>query len=112
MAFADRHLLQELFEKHRQLQLFRSSLSLTLQNWLEQCEWSLVQGEGQNGVPLITLRLPQRIFLGDPFLIDLAEETQRTWGPVDFALFSGETSEPLRVMNQTLLDHRWRWRKA
>lgn len=109
MTSADRHLLQELSQKHQQLQSFRASLSRRLQTTLDQCEWNLLPGAGHNGLPLVTLRLPWRLFLGDPFLVDLAEQTQQAWGAMDFALFSGETTEPLRVLNQTLLDRRWRW---
>ena len=112
MPSTDRHLLQELAQKHHQLQSFRSSLSLALQSKLDQCEWSLLPGAGQNGLPLITLRLPWRVSLGDPFLVDLAEQTQNLWGAMDFSLFSGETPEPVRVFNRTLLDHRWPWREA
>jgi hypothetical protein len=112
MTLTDRHLLQELSQKHQQLLTFRSSLNRGLQATLDQCEWSFLPSGGQNGLPLVTLRLPWRIFLGDPFLVDLAEQTQQIWGAMDFALFSGETSEPLRVLNQTLLDRRWRWHKA
>lgn len=94
------------------LQSFRASLSPSLQTTLNQCEWGFSPNAGQDGIPLVTLRLPWRFFLGDPFLVELAEQTQKIWGSTDFALFSGETAEPLRVLNKTLLDRRWRWHKA
>lgn len=108
MELADSYLYQELFEQHQQLQRFRASLSLALQERLNDYEWTLIPNGGQNGVLLLTLRLPRRISLGDPFLVDLAEQTQQICGSVDFTLFSGEAREPLRVLNRTLLDQRWR----
>ncbi|HEY9880112.1 MAG TPA: hypothetical protein V6D29_16775 [Leptolyngbyaceae cyanobacterium] len=112
MTSTDRHLLQELTQKHQQLQSFRALLSSTLQSKLDQCEWSLLPGAGQGGLPLVTLRLPWRVSLGDPFLVALAEQTLQAWGAVDFSLFSGESPEPVRVLNRTLLDRRWPWREA
>lgn len=110
MNSADLNLFRELQQKREQLQSFRASLSQTLQATLDHHEWSVVTRGGHRGLPLITLRLPSRVFLGDPFLISLAEQVEEAWGPVDFALFSGEASEPVRVLSQTILDERWRWR--
>ena len=107
----DRQLSQELHQKQRQLQVFRQASSQLMQALLDQYDWGIVSGAGQNGLPLLTLRFNHRIALDDPRLLDLAEEAEQTWGPVDFALFSGETHEPLRVLSQTLLDQRWRWRR-
>jgi hypothetical protein len=106
----DRQLLQELHQKRRQLQIFRRASSQTVQRLLDQYDWGMVSGGGQDGLPLLTLRLSHRVALDDPHLLDLAEEVEQTWGPVDFALFSGETNQPLRVLSKTLLDRRWRWR--
>lgn len=107
----DQQLLQELRQKQQQLKAFRGASGATLQALLDQYDWGLVSGGGHNGLPLVTLRLGHRITLDDPALLDLAEQAEQTWGPVDFALFSGETNEPLRVLSQTLLDQRWRWRR-
>jgi hypothetical protein len=112
MELADSYLYQELLEKRQQLQNFRASLSPALQKRLNDYEWTLIPDGGQNGMLLLTLRLPRRISLGDPFLVELAEQTQRVRGAVDFTLFSGEAREPLRVLNQTLLDQRWRRHEA
>lgn len=109
MASADSQIVQELSQKHRELQSFRASLGRDLQISLDRCEWGLIFGEGQDGLPLITLRLPRRIHLRDPFLSSLAEQVEQVCGPVDFALFSGESSEPIKVLSQTLLDQRWPW---
>lgn len=109
MASADHGLLQELRRKNKQLQRFRNSLSVELQSDLDQCDWSIIPQEGHNGLPLITIRLPGRVILSDPFLVDLATQAENCWGPVDFALFSGEADVPLRVLSQTLLDRRWHW---
>jgi hypothetical protein len=111
MGQNDRLLLQELHQKRHQLQLFRRASSEAMQALLDQYDWGIVSGAGQNGLPLLTLRLSHRISLDDPQLLNLAEEAEQTWGPVDFALFSGETHKPLRVLSQTLLDRRWRWRR-
>ncbi|MFH7244784.1 MAG: hypothetical protein ACHWZW_18270 [Spirulina sp.] len=108
----DQQLLQELQQKQRQLAAFRTASGEDLQALLDQYDWGLVSGAGHNGLPLVTLRLNHRISLDDPALLDLAEQAEQTWGPVDFALFSGETNEPLRVLSQTLLDQRWRWRQS
>lgn len=108
----DQQLLQELQQKQRQLESFRAASGADLQALLDQYDWGLVSGAGHNGLPLVTLRLSHRISLDDPALLDLAEQAEQTWGPVDFALFSGETNEPLRVLSQTLLDQRWRWRQS
>jgi hypothetical protein len=107
----DRQLLTELHHKQRQLQIFRRASSPNMQHLLDQFDWGIVSGAGQNGLPLLTLRFTHRISLDDPTLLNLAEEAEQTWGPVDFALFSGETNQPLRVLSQTLLDGRWRWRR-
>jgi hypothetical protein len=107
----DCQLLQELQQKQNQLQIFRRGSSPAMQSLLDQLDWGIVSGAGQNGLPLLTLRFTHRVSLDDPALLDLAEEAEQTWGPVDFALFSGETNQPLRVLSQTLLDGRWRWRR-
>jgi len=109
MTSTDQKLLQELNEKHRQLQSFRGALNKALQSRLDQCEWSLIPHAGHQGLPLLAIRLPSRVLLNDPFLTELAAQAEIMWGPVDFALFSGEALEPLRVLSQTLLDRRWRW---
>lgn len=108
----DHQLLQELQHKQRQLEAFRAASNPVLQAMLDQYDWGLVSGAGHNGLPLLTLRLDHRIALDDPTLLVLAEEAEQTWGPVDFALFSGETHAPLRVLSRTLLDQRWRWRQS
>jgi len=110
MTFTDRNLAQELQIKCQQMQQFRAVLSPTVRDMLAQCEWSLVPSAGQDKLPLMIVRLPSRICLSDPLLQDLAEQMEAYMGPVDFALFSGETSEPLRVLSKTLLDQRWHWR--
>jgi hypothetical protein len=112
MMQTDHQLLQELQQKQQQLATFRASSGAELQALLDQYDWGLISGAGHNGLPLVTLRLNHRIALDDPALLDLAEQAELTWGPVDFALFSGETHEPLRVLSQTLLDQRWRWRQS
>jgi hypothetical protein len=107
----DRQLHHEFCQKQRQLQLFRQASSQLMQALLDQYDWGIVSGAGQDGLPLLTLRLTHRVALDDPFLLNLAEQAEQTWGPVDFALFSGETQKPLRVLSKTLLDQRWRWRR-
>lgn len=66
---------------------------------------------GHQGLLLITVRLPGRVILSDPFIVELATQAEQTWGPVDFALFSGESHTPVRVLSRTLLDQRWHWHK-
>ncbi|WP_035987145.1 hypothetical protein [Leptolyngbya sp. KIOST-1] len=105
-------LLQELRQKQAQLEHFRHAAGQSLQALLDQSDWGIITGAGHRGLPLITLRLDHRIALDDPFLLALAEEAERTWGPVDFALFSGESQDPVRVLSCTLLDRRWRWRQS
>lgn len=108
---SDSGLLRELRYKIAALRQFKASLDQSLQTTLDQCEWSILPGEGQGGVPLMCLRLATRIHLDDPFLSTLAEQAERYYGPVDFALFSGEAPEPVRVLSRTILDARWRWRR-
>lgn len=105
-------LLQELRQKQQQLEQFRQAAGTSLQAMLDQYDWGIVTGAGHGGLPLLTLRFDHRIALNDPFLLTLAEEAEHTWGPVDFALFSGETQAPVRVLSRTLLDQRWRWRQS
>ncbi len=105
-------LLQELRQKHQQLEQFRHTAGEPLQTMLNQHDWGLVPGAGHGGLPLLTLRLDHRIALNDPFLLALAERAEQTLGPIDFALFSGETHHPVRVLSHTLLDQRWRWRQS
>ncbi|MGF1571056.1 MAG: hypothetical protein ACFCVD_23765 [Nodosilinea sp.] len=105
-------LLQEFRQKQLQLESFRNGSTQSLQAMLDQHDWGVESGAGHNGLPLLTLRLSHRIALDDPFLLNLAEQAEQTWGPVDFALFSGETQSPLRVLSKTLLDQRWRWRQS
>ncbi|WOD37707.1 hypothetical protein [Nodosilinea sp. E11] len=105
-------LLQELRQKQQQLEHFRRAAGKSLQAMLDQHDWGIVTGAGHRGLPLLTLRFDHRIALDDPFLLALAEEAEQTWGPVDFALFSGETHDPVRVLSRTLLDQRWRWRQS
>lgn len=108
---SDFSLVQELQRKLVALKQFKASLDQTLQTLLESCEWSVIPGDGQDGVPLLSLRLSTRVHLDDPLLAQLAEQAERYYGPIDFALFSGETSEPLRVLSRTILDARWPWRQ-
>ncbi len=103
-------LLQEFRQKQRQLQSFRNAFGPSLQAMLDQYDWGVVSGAGHDGLPLLTLRFNHRVSLDDPLLLRLAEQAEQTWGPVDFALFSGETDQPLRVLSKTLLD--WRWRQS
>lgn len=110
MTQSNRQLLTELRQKHLQLRTFRLALNQQLRDRLAQYDWAIVPEAGQDGLPLFVLRLPHRISLSDPFLVSLAEHAEHACGPVDFALFSGETNEPLKVLSQTLLDKRWRWR--
>jgi hypothetical protein len=112
MTPTNRQLLQELRQKHDQLEAFRTGSSQTLRTLLDQYDWGVVSGAGHNGLPLLTLRLDHRIALDDPFLLNLAEQAEQIWGPVDFALFSGESNRPVKVLSQTLLDQRWRWRQS
>ncbi|MGB6017351.1 MAG: hypothetical protein WBG32_21630 [Nodosilinea sp.] len=109
---SNHQLLQELRQKQEQLERFRRAAGLPLQALLDQYDWGIITGAGHSGLSLVTLRLDHRIALNDPFLLALAEEAERTWGPVDFALFSGESQEPVRVLSRTLLDRRWRWRQS
>ncbi|MBE9139018.1 hypothetical protein IQ254_17770 [Nodosilinea sp. LEGE 07088] len=104
-------LLQELRQKQQQLEHFRRAAGEPLQAMLDHYDWGIVTGAGHSGLPLLTLRFDHRIALNDPFLLTLAEEAEQTWGPVDFALFSGESQDPVRVLSRTLLDQRWRWRQ-
>jgi len=112
MIPSNHQLSQELKQKQLQLQTFRESTGASLQTMLDQYDWGIVSRAGHQGLPLLTLRLDHRIALDDPFLLSLAEQAEKTWGPVDFALFSGETSEPVRVLSKPLLDQRWRWRQT
>ena len=105
-------LLQELRQKQQQLEQFRRAGSASLQALLDQYDWGVITGAGHGGLPLLTLRFDHRIALDDPYLLALAEEAEQTWGPIDFALFSGESQEPVRVLSRTLLDQRWRWRQS
>ncbi|NJL45596.1 MAG: hypothetical protein HC922_07410 [Leptolyngbyaceae cyanobacterium SM2_3_12] len=105
-------LLQEFRQKQQQLQAFRSASSESLQSLLDQYDWGIVSGAGHGGLPLLTLRLDHRIALDDPFLLNLAEQAEKTWGPVDFALFSGETHSPLRVLSKPYWISGWRWRQS
>ena len=112
MILSNHQLFQEFKQKQVQLQAFRESTGTSLQTMLDQYEWGIVSGAGHQGLPLLTLRLDHRIVLDDPFLLSLAEQAEKTWGPVDFSLFSGEVSEPIRVLSKTLLDQRWRRRQT
>lgn len=109
---SNHQLLQELRQKQEQLEHFRRAAGQPLQAMLDQYDWGIVTGAGHGGLSLVTLRFDHRIALDDPFLLALAEEAELTWGPVDFALFSGESQDPVRVMSRTLLDRRWRWRQS
>ncbi|NET30737.1 MAG: hypothetical protein F6K19_01875 [Cyanothece sp. SIO1E1] len=106
----DSALVREVKQRSAHLKQFKASLDRFVQSMLDECEWSLIPGGGQNDLPLIVLRLNNRIELDDPLLIRLAEQVERYYGPADFALFSGETPEPLKVFSRTILDIRWRWR--
>ncbi|MDJ0703020.1 MAG: hypothetical protein QNJ46_07050 [Leptolyngbyaceae cyanobacterium MO_188.B28] len=110
MTSADFTLVRELQQKSARLKQFKASLAPDVQSMLDSCEWSVIPNEGPNGLPLMSLRLHQRVHLGDPWLVQLAEQAERYYGPIDFAIFSWETPEPLRVLSRTILDTRWRWR--
>ncbi|MBE9108991.1 hypothetical protein IQ273_06115 [Nodosilinea sp. LEGE 07298] len=109
---SNHQLLQELRQKQEQLERFRRAAGQSIQALLDQYDWGIITGAGHGGLSLVTLRFDHRIALDDPFLLALAEEAERTWGPVDFALFSGESQDPVRVLSRTLLDRRWRWRQS
>ncbi|NJL86072.1 MAG: hypothetical protein HC886_08975 [Leptolyngbyaceae cyanobacterium SM1_1_3] len=110
MQPSDSTLVRELYRKSARLRQFKASLDSFVQSMLDECEWGIIAAEGQGGLPLMTLRLQERIDLHDPFLVTLAEQAERYYGPIDFALFTWETSEPLRVLSKTLLDTKWRRR--
>lgn len=112
MDSADSNLVRELYRKSARLKQFKASLDDSLQAMLDCCEWSVIANEGKDGLPLLSLRLKHRISLHDPQLVQLAEQAERYYGPIDFALFSGETPEPLRVLSQTLIDTHWRWKNS
>jgi len=109
MSASDHQLWSDLQRQRSQLSGFRQALSPSLQDCLDRYEWAVVAGAGQGGMPLLILRLPHRVSLADPILHTLAAQAEALYGPVDFALFSGETSTPLKVFSATLLDRRWRW---
>ncbi len=111
MSSANLNLMQELRQKSAHMQEFKASLTSDIKGMLQDCEWSINPRDGQNGIPLIALRLPQRVQLDNALLLQLAEQAERYYGPVDFALFSGEAMSPVRVLSRTLLDERWRWRQ-
>lgn len=104
-------LLQELRQKQLQLQAFRDASGSSLQAILDHYDWGLISGGGHRGLPLFTLRLGHRISLKDPDLLEIAEAAEQICGLVDFALFSGETREPIRVLSKTLLDLDQHWRR-
>lgn len=108
MDSADSQLVRELYRKSSRLRQFKASLDNSLQAMLDGCEWSVAANAGKDGLPLMSLRLKHRISLHDPQLIELAEQAERYYGPIDFALFSGETSAPLRVLSKTLIETHWR----
>ncbi|MFE4105153.1 hypothetical protein [Almyronema epifaneia] len=110
MQPSDSALVRELYRKSARLRQFKASLDSSVQSMLDRCEWSIIPAEGQGGLPLLAIRLQERINLRDPFLVTLAEQAERYYGPIDFALFTWETSEPLRVLSQTLLDTKWKRR--
>ena len=107
---SDSGLFQRFQQKLNALKQFKASLSLPLRSQLDQCEWSVIPDAGQHGTPLMSIRMLTRVHLDDPFLVDLAEQAERYYGPIDFELFSGESPEPVRVLSRTILDARWRWR--
>lgn len=95
---------QALLAQHQSLADFKDWLPDSVQSWLDACEWTLTSQGGQGGMPLLVLRCPGRVHLRNPRLIELATLAQIYWGPLDFSLFSGETTDPVRVLSQTLVD--------
>jgi hypothetical protein len=95
---------QALRAQHQSLADFKGWLPGAVQGWLDTCEWTLTTHAGQGGMPLLVLRCPGRVHLRNPRLIELATLAQIYWGPLDFSLFSGETTDPVRVLSQTLVD--------
>jgi hypothetical protein len=95
---------RDVLAQHYRLSQFKDRLPAAVKTWLDACEWTLVADAGQAKMPLLILRAPGRIRLRHPLLLQLAESTHVTWGPVDLSLFSAETNEPIRVLSQTLVD--------
>ncbi|MDB9525253.1 hypothetical protein PN498_04580 [Oscillatoria sp. CS-180] len=94
----------DVLTQHYRLSQFKQQLPGPVQNWLNDCEWTLMADAGQAKVPLLILRTPGRIQLRNPLLLQLAESVHNSWGPLDFSLFSAESQEPVRVLSQTLVD--------
>ena len=86
------------------LSQFKDRLSVSVKIWLDACEWTLISNAGQGGMALLVVRCPGRIQLRHPLLLELAENAHSNWGPLDLALFSAETTEPIRVLSKTLVD--------
>jgi hypothetical protein len=95
---------RDVLAQHLRLEQFKANLPVSVQAWLEVCEWTMITGAGQAKMPLLVLRSPGRLQLRHPILLELAEHAHRHWGPLDLALFSAETNEPVRVLSQTLVD--------
>lgn len=90
--------------QHHRLSQFRERLPAAVQTWLNCCEWTLLLEAGQAKLPLLVLRCPGRVRLRHPLLLELAESAHTNWGPLDLSIFSAETSEPIRVLSETLVD--------
>ncbi|WP_008309392.1 hypothetical protein [Leptolyngbya sp. PCC 6406] len=95
---------QALLSQYQTLTEFKGWLPEAVGNWLDTCEWTLTAQAGEGGIPLMVLRCPGRVRLRHPLLLQLAEVAQIYWGPLDFSLFSGEATTPVRVLSTTLLD--------
>ena len=95
---------QDVLTQHDRLNQFKARLSASVKVWLEACEWTLIAEAGQQKMPLLVLRCPERLRLRDPRLLALAESAHSNWGPLDLSLFSAETTEPVRVFSKTIID--------
>ncbi len=90
--------------QHQALSEFKTWLPEAVGQWLDGCEWTLTPKAGQGDLPLMVVRCPGRVSLRHPLLLELASRAQIYWGPLDFALFSGEATAPVRVLSRTLLE--------
>jgi hypothetical protein len=95
---------RDVLAQHYRLSQFKDRRPAAVKTWLDACEWTLVADAGQAKIPLLILRAPGRIRLRHPLLLQLAESAHVNWGPIDLSLFSAETTEPIRVLSQTLVD--------
>lgn len=95
---------RDVIAQHNRLSQFKDRLPAAVKVWLTACEWTLITGAGQGKMPLLSLRCPERVHLRHPLLLELAESAHSDWGPFDLSLFSGESTEPVRVLSQTLVE--------